>query len=74
MKHFILIIILIVLVSFANDVSDAERFHVKIVGKEQVREFKKKHPNIVANRDVYVAYLSKYYNGNEDEYVKLLKK
>lgn len=68
-----LIIALIVLVSFANDASDAERFHIKVAGKEQVREFKEKHPKIVADRDVYVAYLSRSYNGNEDEYAKLIK-
>ena len=54
-------------------VNDVEEFHIRMEGKENVEIFKKKHPKIVRDRAVYIAYLQKYYNGNENEFVSLLK-
>lgn len=54
-------------------VNDVEEFHIRMEGKENVEIFKKKHPKIVRDRAVYIAYLQKYYNDNENEFVSLLK-
>lgn len=54
-------------------VNDVEEFHIKMEGKENVENFKEKHKKIVKDRAVYIAYLQKYYNGNENEFISLLK-
>lgn len=54
-------------------VNDVEEFHIKMEGKENVEAFKKKRPQIVRDRAVYIAYLQKYYKGNENEFISLLK-
>lgn len=54
-------------------VNDVEEFHIKMEGKENVEAFKKKHSQIVRDRAVYIAYLQKYYKGNENEFISLLK-
>lgn len=52
--------------------NDARDFHVSVVG--EVIEFENKFPQIVKNEAVYIAYLQQYYKGNEDEFIKLLKR
>ena len=54
-------------------VNDVEEFHIRMEGKKNVEIFKKKYPKIVSDRAVYIAYLQKYYNGNENEFISLLK-
>jgi hypothetical protein len=49
-------------------------FHVSIVGEEKVIEFESKFPQIVKDEAVYIAYLQQYHKGNEDEFIKLLKR
>ena len=49
-------------------------FHVSIVGEEKVIEFESKFPQIVKDEAVYIAYLQQHYKGNEDEFIKLLKR
>ena len=73
MKH--LLIFLLVLLMSATKVDNTPRdFHVSIVGEEKVIEFESKFPQIVKDEAVYIAYLQQYYKGNEDEFIKLLKR
>lgn len=72
MKYIIILITFILMSSFYT-VNDTEEFHIKIEGKENVERFKEKHKNIVKDRAVYIAYLQKYYRGNENEFISLLK-
>lgn len=55
------------------DNSDLIKFHTKMEGEENVEKFHKKWKNIVSNREVYIAYLQKYYKGNENEFMELIK-
>lgn len=71
MKKF-LIVILIVLSAFVRG-NSARDFHIEVAGIESVTEFESKFPEIVSNEAVYIAYLQQYYNGYEDEYIKLIK-
>lgn len=52
---------------------DVIKFHIKVEGKEKVKIFHENHKEIVLNREVYIAYLQKYFKGNEDDFIKLLK-
>jgi len=72
MKYMVTLITFILMSSFCI-VNDVEEFHIKMEGKENVEIFKKKYPKIVRDRAVYIAYLQKYYNGNENEFISLLK-
>lgn len=68
-----IIIILTILMSSFCTVDKVEDFHIKMEGKEKVEKFKKTHPKIVNDKAVYIAYLQKYYKGNEDEFISLIK-
>lgn len=72
MKYLVILITSILMSSFYI-VNDVEEFHIKMEGKKNVEIFKKKHPKIVRDRAVYIAYLQKYYKGNENEFISLLK-
>lgn len=71
MKKF-LIVILIVLSAFIRG-NNARDFHIEVAGIESVTKFESKFPEIVSNEAVYIAYLRRYYNGHEDEYINLLE-
>lgn len=71
---YILITLLVVLFTSFNSYNDVKEFHTEIVGKEQVKKFKQKFPQVVKDRHVYVAYLGKYYRDNENEYCLMLKR
>ena len=47
-------------------------FHIQQVGKDSVIRFSRKHPTIINNREVYLAYLQNFHP-NSDEYISLLK-
>lgn len=68
---YLIVILFMLLCSPSND---ARGFHVSVVGEERVIEFENKFPQIVKNEAVYIAYLQQYYKGNEDEFIKLLKR
>lgn len=68
---YLIVILFMLLCSPSNDARD---FHVSIVGEERVIEFENKFPQIVKNEAVYIAYLQQYCKGNEDEFIKLLKR
>lgn len=72
MKYLVILITSILMSSFYI-VNDVEEFHIKMEGKENVETFKKKYPQIIKDRAVYIAYLQKYYKGNENEFISLLK-
>ena len=72
MKYLVILITFILMSSFYI-VNDVEEFHIKMEGKKNVETFKKKHPQIIKDRAVYIAYLQKYYKGNENEFISLLK-
>lgn len=57
--------------STLKTVSNVEEFHIKVVGKEKVIEFKNRFPDVANDRAVYIAYLQQYYRGHEDEFVAL---
>lgn len=71
---YIIIFALVILFSSFNPCNDAREFHVEIVGEERVELFEEKFPQIVCNREVYIAYLQKYYRGNEDAFMNLLRR
>lgn len=73
MKYIILLLLVLLFSSF-NLCNDAREFHVGVVGEEQVEQFEKKYPQIINKREVYVAYLQRYYKGNEDAFIILLRK
>ena len=53
--------------------NSAREFHIKVVGRLEVEKFERQYPQVVNDRPVYMAYLQKYYKGNEDEFILLLK-
>lgn len=73
MKYIILLLLMLLFSSF-NPCNDAREFHIGVAGEEQVEQFEKKHPQIISDREVYIAYLQKYYKGNEDAFINLLRK
>ena len=73
MKNILIILLFFLFTSF-NSYNDAKEFHIRIVGIEEVEKFEAKFPQIVNSRHVYVAYLGKYYRGNEDAYCLMLKR
>lgn len=73
MKNFLILLLFILCTSF-NSYNDAKEFHKRVVSSEEVEKFEKKFPQIVNNRPVYIAYLHKFYRGNEDEYCLMLKR
>ena len=75
MKKVLIIILYILLTSFTYEpFYKVRQFHVKMVGEAQVEKFEKQYPQITRNHEVYVAYLSIFYKGNEDEYINLILK
>lgn len=75
MKKVLIIILCILLTSFTYEpFYKVRQFHVKMVGEAQVEKFEKQYPQITRNHEVYVAYLSIFYEGNEDEYMNLILK
>lgn len=72
--NFILATILVLLTSFNTGFcNDAYNFHLKVTDKETVEQFSKKFPEIANDREVYIAYLMKYYKGNEEAYIELIR-
>lgn len=71
---FILVTTLVLLTSFNTGFcNDAYNFHLNVTDKETVEQFTQKFPDIVNNREVYIAYLMKYYKGNEEAYIELIR-
>lgn len=71
-KRMLLGFLLILCASF-NPYDNVKDFHTKAIGAEKVEQFEKRFPQIVSNRAVYIAYLQRYYKGNEFEFHQLLK-
>lgn len=69
----ILITIVAILCLSMQPYNSAREFHIKMVGKLEVEKFERQHPQVANNRAVYMAYLQKYYRGNENEFILLLK-
>lgn len=70
-KRMLLGILLILCASF-NPYDNIKDFHTKAVGSEKVEQFRKRFPQIVNNKSVYIAYLQRYYKGNEFQFHQLL--
>lgn len=73
MKNFLIILSFLLFTSF-NSYNDTREFHTRVVGIEEVEKFETKFPQIVKDRNVYIAYLGRYYRDNENEYSLILRR
>ena len=72
LKKIILLLLGVLFLSSTSQPDRVREFHVKMVGEQNVEKFEHKFPQITSDKAVYIAYLSIYYNGHEDEYIRLM--
>lgn len=70
MKYLLIFLLFIITSVYNYPINYPRKFHVNVIGNEEVIKFENKYPEIVKNKKVYIAYLNRYYS---DEYVNLLR-